>query len=110
MATEQQSYVERLKGLSDDQLMDELGNVSANTTYYTACQAEAMRRQFRGSAAALEAQRQAAMAEGEAARAALATADATKRNAKYMLWSVIFAAASAVITAVSVASNVFGRR
>jgi hypothetical protein len=43
----------------------------------------------------------------QAAEAQKSAASAAKRNATYMLWSVIAAAISAVITAASVAFNVF---
>lgn len=59
---------------------------------------------------ATEVQKLAAAAEAKAAEAAVATATATERNAKYMLWSVLAAALSAVITAAGVAFNVFSNR
>jgi outer membrane protein TolC len=43
----------------------------------------------------------------QAAEAQKSAANAAKRNATYMLWSVITAAISAVITAASVAFSVF---
>jgi hypothetical protein len=55
----------------------------------------------------MEVQRLAAAAEAKAAEAAVATAKATEQNAKYMFWSVLAAAGSAVITAGGVAFNVF---
>jgi hypothetical protein len=105
--SELDEYVEGLKALSDDGLMDVWAKANPNTYYYVACNAEATRRKFRGEALALEAQRKAADAEAEAARAAVVTAEATSKNAKYMLWSVVAAAASAVITALGVAFNLF---
>jgi outer membrane protein TolC len=45
----------------------------------------------------------------QAAEAQKSAASAAKRNATYMLWSVIAAAISAIITAASVAFNVFTR-
>jgi hypothetical protein len=56
---------------------------------------------------AMEVQKLAAVAEAKAADAAAATASAAEKNATYMLWSVLAAAASAIITAGRVAFNVF---
>ena len=105
--SELDEYVANLKGLSDDEFMDVWAKTNPNIYYYVACNAEMTRRKFRGEAMVLEAQRKAADAEAEASRAALATAEATSKNARYMLWSVVAAAASAIITALGVAFNVF---
>jgi hypothetical protein len=47
------------------------------------------------------------MVQVQAAKAQKEAANAAKRNAAYMLWSVIAAAISAVITAAGVAFSVF---
>lgn len=44
----------------------------------------------------LEFQRRQTLAQQEAAAAMIATADATKRNARYLLWSVVILAVSSV--------------
>jgi|SRR5215471_2855563 len=52
---------------------------------------------------AIEVQRKAAEASTASAKAAERAAVAAERNAKYMLWTVIFAAASAFSSAVATA-------
>jgi len=55
-----------------------------------------------------EAQMRAALAEERAARANETAASASEKNARYMLWSVIAAAVSAIASLVSTGIAVFG--
>jgi hypothetical protein len=63
---------------------------------------EIERRQLIVANRTLLAQQRAAEAETKAAEAAVVAAEAAKDNAKYMLWSVIAATISALISLVSV--------
>lgn len=81
------------------------------TRRQTEWQVKAAEAQIEAAGAEKEAARAAtiaATAEGDAARAAIDTAAATKQNAKYMLFSVIAAAVSAVASLASTAIAVFG--
>jgi hypothetical protein len=68
---------------------------------HLAAHAEFIRRQTEAQLEAAQAQVIAAHAEERAAKASIETADATKKNAKYMLACVIVAAISALASAVS---------
>jgi hypothetical protein len=108
--SEVKSYIDGLKSKTDDELMDVWALTNPNVWMYNACHAEVTRREFRGQAAVLEAQRQAAEAETLAAEAANAMSVSASKNAKYMLWSVVAAAASAIFSAVGVAISAFGHQ
>ena len=97
----------KLPEMSLDDLCKRLGMTADDAPGRPELAAELSRRELLAQLEAIEAQKTAATAGSEAAKAAMATAEATNRNAKYMLWSVIAAAISAVITAAGVAFNVF---
>jgi hypothetical protein len=70
-----------------------------NRRYYSAL-AELERRKFLGQMEVDEAQKNAAKAAIEAAEAAKTTAEYTKRNARYMLWSVVAILVTSGVSAV----------
>ena len=87
-----------------DMDLDELAqqmNLRPDSLAHLAAHAEFIRRQTEAQLEAAHAQVVAARAEEMAAKANIATADATKKNAKYMLASVIVAAISALASAVA---------
>ena len=90
-------------GKTLDQLIDALANCEVGSIRHGEVMAEITYKQIHLQIASLESQRLAAEAETKAADAAIA-------NTKYMFWSVIFAAASATITAVSVAFGIFAHQ
>ena len=110
--------------MSLDELADFTAGQQADHWTHSAGMAEFTRRQTEWQIKAAEAQIEAAAAEkdaaqaatvaaavgGDAAQAAIETAAATKRNAQYMLLSVIAAAVSAVASLASTAIAVFGHR
>ena len=121
MSTKEET-VAALRKMTLGQLADFTALQQADHWTHSAGMAEFTMRQVEWQAKAAQAQIQAAEAEKEAAqaatiaakaqveaaRAAIDTAGATKQNAKYMLWSVIAAAFSAVASLVSTAIAVFG--
>jgi hypothetical protein len=81
------------------QLMPQFNETDINR--HTTVLAEFDRRSCVAQIEAAEAQRIAATAEEKAANAAIESARHAERNAKYMLWSVFAAAASAFISLLS---------
>jgi hypothetical protein len=81
---------QKLASLSLDELADELGVPPSGSSPHTAAMAEFTRRE------AL-AQERVARAQEDAATAATATAEATRRSARYILWSVIVLAVASVL-------------
>jgi hypothetical protein len=81
--------------LADDLLTPQDGH------QYLAAKAELDTRQIKAILDATEAQKAAANAEQRAADASVVSARATKRNANYMLASVVVAAISAIASAFS---------
>jgi hypothetical protein len=114
--------ITKLRGMTLDEVIDYTATQQADHWTHSAGMAEIARRQTEWQIKAAEAQVQAAEAEKEAARAAtnaataesdaaraaIETAAATNRNARYMLWSVIAAAVSAIASLASTAIAVFG--
>ena len=92
------SLREQTESWSLEQLCDVIGN---ENTYAPHARAEILRRTTIAQDEALAAQKQASEAQELAAIAAVDTAEYTKANAKYMLWSVC------VLTVFSVISTLF---
>lgn len=93
-----QSERQRLASMTLDQVADALADAPPESPRATAAIAEFMRRQT-------VAQREAADAQICAASAAEATAQHTRDNARYLLWSVIVLVVSSLATlGVSVAN------
>lgn len=86
---------QQVRKMSDDELFSQIGEVRTDHYYYNLMNAEVQRRQLIAQAASTAAQK--------------AAADAARDNAKYMFWSVVIAAVATVVTALSIAANVFGR-
>ena len=87
-----------------DMDLDELAqqmNLRPDSLAHLAAHAEFIRRQTEAQLEAARAQVIAAKAEERVATASIEAADATKKNAKYMLASVIVAAISALASAVA---------
>ena len=80
------------------------------STQHTEFSAELQRRQMLAMLEATKAQTAAAKAGQEAAEAATLASKLTAKNVRLMLWSVIVASASTVITATGVAYSLFGRQ
>jgi hypothetical protein len=89
-----------LKRMSLEQLADEL-RFPSESHRHLAARAELTLRQTIAQLEATEAQKAAAKAEEAAAKSSADTAIATRRNANYLLWSVIVAAGSAIASAFS---------
>jgi hypothetical protein len=90
-----------LRQMTIDQLADYTASQPPGHWTHSAGMAEFTRRQTQAQLDACQAQIAAANAEERAANAAVETAQHAQRNAKYMLWSVIAAAASALISLIS---------
>lgn len=95
------------QGKSLDELTDMLANCELGSVQHSQVTAELTLMQIHMQTEALEAQRLAAEAEMKAANAAESAAKAARANLKYMLWSVLVAAASTAITAAGIAFNIF---
>jgi hypothetical protein len=95
--------VNDIKGLSLDDLMNLMGNCEPGSVRHGGGMAELERRRFLAERETGDAQKRAAIAEEKAANAAIETAGHAERNAKYMLWSVFAATASAFISLISTA-------
>jgi hypothetical protein len=87
-----------LMSLTAEQLTERLGTCEPGSTAHIGITAEILRRQLFVQYEAVEAQKQAALADEKAAAAILVTASVTSQNARYMLWAVIIAMASAVVS------------
>lgn len=77
-------------------IAERMGNSDAGAHYDQLARAEFARRNAESNKQTVEAQERAAAAAELAARAAQDAAEYTKRNARYMLWSVIVLAAFSV--------------
>jgi hypothetical protein len=99
----------RWTGYSLEDLASSTGNAEPGSINHTAGMAKFTFRQTKAQIAASDAQIEAARAETKAANAAITSAHAAEKNAKYMLWSVIAAALSAVASLISTAIAVFGQ-
>jgi phage terminase Nu1 subunit (DNA packaging protein) len=98
-----------LREMSLDELTSWVVDAAPGSAIHGRMMAELARRQTIAQLEATRAQKDAAKAEKEAAKAAVDTAHYTKRIASYMFWSVLAAAASAIITAAGIAFNLFNR-
>jgi len=96
------------KDFTLDQLTHVMGNAEPGSQSHTEMLGELKRRQTIAQLEATEAQKAAAVAEQQAAQAAIETAKATRSNARWMFWAVIASVVSAIITAAGVAFNAFG--
>jgi hypothetical protein len=90
--------VYELMSLSAEQLTERLGTCEPGSTPHAAITAEILRRQLFVQYEAVEAQKRAALAEEKATAAIVNTAIVISRNAKYMLWAVILATASTLVS------------
>jgi hypothetical protein len=88
------------KDMDLDKLAQQM-HLRPDSMAHLAAHAEFIRRQTEAQLEAAHAQIVAARAEEMAAKASIATADATKKNARYLLASVIVAAISALASAVA---------
>jgi len=88
------------KDMDLDELAQQM-NLRPDSLAHLAAHAEFIRRQTEAQLEVAKAQVIAAKAEEHVARASIEAADATKKNAKYMLASVIVAAISALASAVA---------
>jgi hypothetical protein len=113
--------IAKLRAMSLDEVIDYTATQQADHWTHSAGMAEIARRQTEWQIKAAQAQVEAAEAEKDAARAAtvaakaesdaakaaIDTAAAIKKNAQYMLWSVVAAAVSALASLASTAIAVF---
>ena len=88
------------KDMDLDKLAQQM-HLGPDSMAHLAAHAEFIRRQTEAQLEAAHAQIVAARAEEMAVKASIATADATKKNARYLLASVIVAAISALASAVA---------
>jgi nucleoid-associated protein YgaU len=88
------------KDMDLDELAQQM-NLRPDSLAHLAAHAEFIRRQTEAQLQAAQAQVIAAKAEERVATASIEAADATKKNAKYMLTAVIVAALSALASAVA---------
>jgi hypothetical protein len=88
------------KDMDLDELAQQM-HLRPDSLAHLAAQAEFIRRQTEAQLEAAHATIIAARAEEMAAKASIATADATKKNARYLLAAVIVAAISALASAVA---------
>src|SRR5262249_9164343 len=88
------------KDMDLDELAQQM-NLRPDSLAHLAAHAEFIRRQTEAQLQAAQAQVIAAKAEERVAAASIEAADATKKNAKYMLASMIIAAISALGSAVA---------
>jgi hypothetical protein len=86
--------------LSDEELRDKL-KLNEASDFYRWAKAELTFRQLKAQNEATRAQREAIEVQRKAAEAGVRSAEAAERNHRYMLWTVIFAAISAVASAVA---------
>jgi multidrug resistance efflux pump len=96
-----------IKGLNLDDLTNLMGNCEPGSVRHGEAMAELERRRFLAERETGKAQERAAIAQEKAANAAIETAGHAERNAKYMLWSVFAATASAFISLVSTAFTLY---
>jgi hypothetical protein len=96
--TNDTNRTQQFREMNLDQLTEWMGNSQPDTVRWSLAAAELERRRFMGQEETGKAQMRAAEAEQRAANAAIETAHHAEKNAKYMLWSVIFAALSALIS------------
>jgi hypothetical protein len=88
------------KNMDLDELAQQM-HLRPDSMSHLAAHAEFIRRQTDAQLEAARAQIVAARAEEMAAKASIATADATKKNARYLLAAVIAAAISALASAMA---------
>lgn len=87
--------------MNTDELLSTQQSLLHGTREFEKVQAELNRRQFRAQLDATDAQKIAAVAETEAARAAIETAIATKHSAVYVMLTAIAAAISAAASLIA---------
>jgi hypothetical protein len=90
-----------------DDLTGWLGNATIDSINYNIGMAEIQRRQTKAQIDASDSQIVAAEAETRAAEAAVKGTAAAERNAKYMLGSVLVAAAAAIFSAISALATLY---
>jgi len=87
--------------MNTDELLSTQQSMLHGTKEFEKVQAELNRRQFRAQIDATDAQKIAAIAETEAARAAIETAIATKHSAAYVMLTAVAAAISATASLIA---------
>jgi hypothetical protein len=87
--------------MNTDELLSAQQSMLSGTRAFEKLQAELNRRQFRALLDATDAQKIAAIAETEAARAAIETAISTKHSAVYVLLTAIAAAIAATASLIA---------
>ena len=99
-----------LMNLSAKELSDHLATGKPGSARHGEILTEIQRRQLFLQYEAVEVQKRAALAEEKAAEATVVVAGAVEQNAKYILWAVIAATASAAISLLTTIITVWPRK